>query len=211
MTRWRLAILLSGGAAYAVLSHWMMVYHASDPWAVLVLLVPLWLTALGLGGSYFGRWGLLVVAAAGAGLFWLVMNGEAGDTNRLYVLQHVGINALLCGWFGSTLRGNGLSLIGQFAERVHPLVGEMPRYTRQVTVVWTMYFAVLVVSSIVVYLTMPFAAWSLLANVLTPIGVTALFVGEHLLRYRIHPEFERSRLIDAMRAFSGAAVDRRAP
>jgi uncharacterized membrane protein len=211
MTRWRLAILLSGGAAYAVLSHWMMVYHASDPWAVLVLLVPLWLTALGLAGSYFGRWGLLVVAAAGAGLFWLVMNGEAGDTNRLYVLQHVGINALLCGWFGSTLRGNGLSLIGQFAERVHPLVGEMPRYTRQVTVVWTMYFAVLVVSSIVVYLTMPFAAWSLLANVLTPIGVTALFVGEHLLRYRIHPEFERSRLIDAMRAFSGAAVDRRAP
>ena len=67
------------------------------------------------------------------------------------------------------------------------------------------------VSSIVVYLSMPFTAWSLLANVLSPIGVTALFVGEHLLRYRIHPEFERSRLIDAMRAFSGAAGRSRRP
>ncbi|MEJ8822871.1 hypothetical protein WKW80_12660 [Variovorax humicola] len=210
MTRWRLAILLLGGAAYAVLSHWMMLYHATDPWAMLVLLVPLWLTALGVAGSYFGRWGLLAVAAAGAALFWLVMNGEAGDTNRLYVAQHVGINALLCGWFGSTLRGDGLSLIGQLAQRVHPLVGEMPRYTRQVTMVWTAFFALVVVSSIVVYLVLPFAAWSLLANVLSPIGVVSLFIGEHLLRYRIHPEFQRSRLIDAVRAFSGPG-DRRTP
>jgi uncharacterized membrane protein len=211
MTRWRLAILLLGGAAYAALSHWMMLFHADAPWAMLVLLVPLWLTALGVAGSYFGRWGLLAVAAAGAALFWLVMNGEAGDTNRLYVLQHVGINALLCGWFGSTLRGGGLSLIGQLAQRVHPLVGGMPRYTRQVTMVWTAFFALVVVSSVVVYLSLPFSAWSLLANVLSPIGVVTLFLGEHLVRYRIHPEFERSRLIDAMRAFAGASGDRRAP
>ncbi|MEJ8859698.1 hypothetical protein WKW79_34420 [Variovorax robiniae] len=211
MTRWRLAILLLGGAAYAALSHWLMLYHATDPWAALVLLVPLWLTALGVAGSYFGRWGLLAVAAGGATLIWLVTSGEAGDTNRLYVVQHVGINALLCGWFGSTLRGDGLSLIGQFAQRVHPLVGEMPRYTRQVTMVWTAFFALTVVSSIVVYLSMPFSAWSLLSNVLSPIGVAALFLGEHLVRYRIHPEFERSRLIDAMRAFAGPGSDRHTP
>ena len=44
MSRWRLALLLLAGAAYAVLSHWMMLHHAGAPWAVAVLLGPLWLT-----------------------------------------------------------------------------------------------------------------------------------------------------------------------
>ena len=35
--------------------------------------------------------------------------------------------------------------------------------------------------------------------------VVMLFVGEHLVRYRLHPEFERTRMIDAVRAFYGAS------
>lgn len=211
MSRWRLALLLLAGVAYAGLSHWMMLFHAAEPWAVVVLLVPLWLTALGLAAARFGKWALLIVAAAGAALFVLVLRGEAGDPNRLYVLQHAGINLVLCIWFGSTLRGEGLSLIGQFAQRVHAIVPGMKRYTDQVTWVWTVYFALMVVASIVVYLTLPFSAWSLLANVLTPVSVVCLFVGEHFMRYRLHPEFERTRMIDAVRAFYGAPVDNGAP
>ncbi len=37
--------------------------------------------------------------------------------------------------------------------------------------------------------------------------VAVLFLGEYLLRYRLHPEFERTRLIDTVRAFYGAPVD----
>ena len=64
MSRWRMALLLLAGVAYAGVSHWMMLFHAAEPWAVGVLLGPLWLTALGLAGSRFGSWGL---AVAGAG------------------------------------------------------------------------------------------------------------------------------------------------
>ncbi len=207
MSPWRLALLLLAGAVYSVGSHWMMLNHPSEPWAVVALLGPLLLTALGLATSRFGRWGFIGMAALGAAAFALVLSGEAGDTNRLYLLQHVGINSLLCGWFGGTLRRGRLSLIGEFAQRVHPLTPEMRRYTAQVTAVWTAYFALIVLASIVVYLTLPFSAWSLLANVLTPLLVVALFVGEYLLRYRLHPEFERTRLVDAVRAFynSGTA------
>lgn len=211
MSRWRLALMLLAGAAYAGLSHWMMLFHAGEPWAVVALLVPLWLTALGLAAARFGRWALLIVAAAGAALFMLVLRGEAGNPNLLYVLQHVGINAVLCIWFGSTLRGEGLSLIGQFAQRVHAMVPGMKRYTDQVTLVWTVYFALMVVASIVVYLTLPFSAWSVLANLLTPVSVVSLFVGEHFMRYQLHPEFERTRMIDAVRAFYGAPIDNGPP
>lgn len=210
MSRWRLALLLTAGAAYAGLSHWLMLFHPHAPWAMAVLLGPLWLTALGLGGSRFGGWGLVGATVVGALVFVLLWRGGAGDPNRLYVLQHVGINAVLGCWFGGTLRGGGLSLIGQFAQRVHTLGPGMPEYTRQVTWVWTLYFAVTAGISIPVYLWLPFSAWSLLANVLSPVMVVGLFVGEHLLRYRLHPEFERTRMIDAVRAFYGthtAAAD----
>ncbi|MDM0013207.1 hypothetical protein QTH87_12255 [Variovorax sp. J22P168] len=207
MTRWRLALLLIAGVGYAFLSHWMMLFHAAAPWAVAVLLGPLWLTALGIAGSRFGGWGLLAAALVGLAGFALVLNGEAGDPNRLYVLQHVGINALLAVWFGSTLRGDRLSLIGQFAERVHPLSPAMRIYTAQVTWVWTGYFVAMAVASIAVYASLSFAAWSVLANLLTPLMVVGLFVGEHLLRYRLHPEFERTRMVDAVRAFYGASSD----
>ncbi|MDM0080181.1 hypothetical protein [Variovorax ginsengisoli] len=202
-----MALLLLAGVSYACVSHWMMLYHAAEPWAVVVLLGPLWLTALGLAGSRFGRWGLALAGLAGVAGFALVLLGEAGDPNRLYVLQHAGINALLCGWFGSTLRGDRLSLIGQFAQRVHPLSPAMRIYTAQVTRVWTLYFALMVVASIAVYASLSFAAWSVLANLLTPLLVAGLFVGEHLMRYRLHPEFERTRMIDAVRAFYGAPAD----
>lgn len=208
MSRWRLALLLLAGAGYAVLSHWMMLRHAGEPWAVVVLLGPLWLTALGLAASRFGWKGLALAMVAGLAAFALVLRGEVGDPNRLYVLQHAGINALLGGWFGASLRGERLSLIGQFAQRVHPLSPAQRIYTAQVTKVWTFYFVLMVLASITIYLALPFAAWSLFANVLTPLFVTALFLGEHLMRYRLHPEFERTRLVDAVRAFHAPAPDR---
>jgi uncharacterized membrane protein len=205
MSRWRLALLLLVGVAYAGLSHWMTLFHATAPWAVVVLLGPLWLAVMGFAASWFGRWGFIAMAALGIGGFSLVLLGEAGDPNRLYVLQHVAINSALCGWFGSTLRGKGLPLITQFAQRVHPLKGHMQAYTTQLTRIWTGYFAVVVVASIAIYMTRPFSDWSLFANVLSPVMVALLFVGEHLVRYRIHPEFERTRLVDAVRAFYGTS------
>lgn len=205
MSRWRLALLLLAGAAYAGLSHWMMLFHPHAPWAMAVLLGPLWLTALGLGGSRFGGWGLVGATLAGVLVFVVLWRGGAGDPNRLYVLQHVGINGVLACWFGGSLRGGRLSLIGQFAQRVHPLEKGMPEYTRQVTWVWTIYFTLTALVSIPVYLWLPFSAWSLLANVLSPVMVVVLFVGEHLVRYRLHPEFERTRMIDAVRAFYGVS------
>ncbi|VTU28135.1 putative membrane protein [Variovorax sp. PBL-E5] len=202
-----MALLLIAGVSYAGVSQWMMLYHAAAPWAVVVLLGPLWLTAWGIVASRFGAWGMVLGAVAGLVAFAFVLRGGIGDPNLLYMLQHVSINVLLCGWFGASLRGDGLSLIGQFAARVHPMSPAMCTYTGNVTRVWTLYFALMAVASVAVYASLSFAAWSVLANLLTPLCIVGLFVGEHLLRYRLHPEFERTRMIDAVRAFYGAPAD----
>jgi uncharacterized membrane protein len=64
-------------------------------------------------------------------------------------------------------------------------------------------------ASIAIYAWLPFSAWALFANVLTPIFIATLFIGEHFMRYRLHPEFERVRMIDAVRAFYGNAPESR--
>ena len=203
-SRWRVPLAAVGAVAYAALSHWMTLRHADAPWAVVALLGPLWLTALALGAGRFGRPGAVAVALLAAGFFVWVQRGGAGDASRLYVLQHVGINLLLCGWFGSTLRPGRLSLVGTFAQRVHPLTPGHRAYTRQVTQVWAAYFALMAAASLAAYALLPFGAWSLLANLLSPVLVALLFVGEYLLRYRLHPEFERTTLAQTVRAFSAS-------
>ena len=215
MSRWRMLLFVAGVTAYAVLSYWTMLFHATEPWAVGVLLGPLWLTALGLCGSRFGVPGIVAVLLAGVGLvLWIGRgNGHVADVNRLYVLQHVAINLLLCGGFGSTLRDGRLSLIGTFAQRVHPLTPGHAAYTWQVTRVWTLYFALMAFTSVLVYALRPFSDWTLLSNLASPVMIGGLFVGEYLLRYRLHPEFERTTLAQTLQACWGgpsgatAAVD----
>lgn len=192
--------MVAGAVAYALLSHELMLHAAARAWAVLVLLGPL-LAATGALAWRGRRWTLLggVVAAIGL-LAWLVARGAVATVDLLYVLQHAGVHLVLGIAFGLTLR-QPRSMIGRVAGRVHPLTPAMVIYTRHLTLAWTVYFFGMCALSVLVYCTAPWWAWSLLANVLTPVAIALLFIGEHLLRYRLHPEFERVSLRDTVVAW----------
>ena len=66
---------------------------------------------------------------------------------------------------------------------------------------WCLYFAGMVVLSLVLFAAAPWWVWSAFANLVTPLAAVALFVGEYLLRYRLHPEFERITLARALQAY----------
>ena len=89
------------------------------------------------------------------------------------------------------------------ARRVHHLTPDAEAYTRRTTWMWAGYFIGMALLSGLVYGLLPWSAWALLANVLTPLAVAALFVGEYLLRYWLHPEFERVTLADMVRVARG--------
>lgn len=201
-TKGRLLLTLVGGVAYATLSHWLMVHAADRPWAVAALLGPALLMLTGLALQRRHRVGLLACLCAWAGVALVALRGGLGDVNRLYVLQHAGIHVALGVSFAATLR-HRLSMIGLFAERVHgTLPPAMVRYTRRLTLLWCGYFFGMALLSCWGYAAWPWQWWSLLANGITPVICGVLFVGEHLLRYRLHPEFERASLADAWRAYN---------
>jgi uncharacterized membrane protein len=199
---WRIAAVGLAFAAYALAGHWMMVNAADRPWAVAVIFGPLVLAAAAAG------WQLrqpLLLLACGAGVALLavvVARGGVGDINRMYVLQHAGIHLALALSFGSSLRPGATPLISTMAASVHErFTPELRAYTRWLTGVWTAYFVAMVVASVSIYLLAPWPWWSVFGNLFTPVSAVLLFVVEHVLRYRRHPEFERVSLRTALNAY----------
>lgn len=162
-----------------------------------------------------GRLLLLVLAAIGTALgsHWLITRAAQSTfaplVQGLFLAQHAGVHAALALWFGATLRRGHQPLISQLAQRLHGhLTPAMAHYTRQVTLAWVLYFAAMAAVSLWLYVSGQLHAWSLLVNAITPVATLAMFVGEYLLRYRLHPEFERVDFSAAVRAFRAHQADR---
>lgn len=203
--RWRLVALAAAALAYAALAHQVTAHAAHSPWALLAVLGPM--VALLAVGLWRGGQRLLALALGAGllGLAWRLGQGTALGVapQWLYLAQHAGIHIALGLFFGRSLRPGRQALISALAERVHRgLTPALAAYTRRLTAVWTGYFVAMTVTSLLLFLLAPLPVWSIFANLVTPLAVAAMFVGEHLLRYRLHPEFERISLATAIRAYA---------
>ncbi len=124
-------------------------------------------------------------------------------SNFAYVelIQHAGTFATLTALFARTLSAGRTPMVTRFARTVH---GELPprlaRYTRGVTVAWTLVFATLASVSLGLFASGRIAAFSLLANVLTPAIVTTVFLAEYLLRRLTLPRELQTGFIDSIRS-----------
>lgn len=202
MSGWGLAAAGLGLAAYSLLSWALMAWAPDRAWTVLALFGPL-LAGLGLAGLH-RRHGptLLGCALLALLLLWAWQRGGV-DINRLYVLQHAAIHALL-GWtFAFTLRPGSLALITAMAERVHPqpLSDAERRYTRALTQAWALFFGGMIVVSLALYALAPWAWWSFFCTVITPAAAVAGFVIEFAWRRWRHPEFMPVSMQRAMQAW----------
>ncbi len=146
--------------------------------------------ALALAGYALLSHGLMVLAADQP---WLVL---------VLLGQHAGIHLALACMFAATLRPQATPLITAFALRLHRTVTPaLLRYTRRVTWLWSVYFGAMVALSLGLFAATPWWWWSVFANLVTPVAAVALFIGEYLVRYRLHPEFERITLRQALQAY----------
>ncbi|MCK6389871.1 MAG: hypothetical protein L6Q40_02445 [Azonexus sp.] len=148
---------------------------------------------------------LLIAAGVGltsVALFWAWPHLRA-NVPLLYYLQHVGSQLALAVFFGRTLFGPGEALITRIARaaaqgEISPLKA---RYTRQVTLVWALFFLANGLVSTVLFLFASPAIWSLHANVLSGPLMGVMFVAEHLWRIRVLPPAERPSMATAIRAY----------
>jgi uncharacterized membrane protein len=189
--------------AYVVACHWLMTGAPTSFWNAVVLVGPM-LALLGVYAWQRRQRAIASLCALGlVGLLAQAWRGGGVAPTILYMVQHVAIHLGLAALFAMTLRSGQESLITALARRVHgSLTPSMEAYSRRVTLAWAVYFVTMAVVSVGLFMATPFEVWAAFANFGTPLGVALLFVGEYLLRYRLHPEFERATLSAAMHAFS---------
>jgi uncharacterized membrane protein len=168
--------------------------------AIVVMLLwragnPLWLAA---GG--FAVLGLLA-------WLWPALRQNVA---LLYFVQHLGTNLALAILFGRSLFGRREALVTQLSRKAHGGVisAAKARYTRQVTIAWTVFFLATALLSSALFWLAPPAAWSVFANLLTLPLLLLMFAVEHCFRVRLLAPGDRSSVADTIRAYR-AAMQRR--
>lgn len=201
--RARVIALGAAAVAYVLGSHWLMTGAPASPWNAVIVVGPMLGAAAVLAWQRHRRLLATFAALATAGLVVQAWRGDGLSVGSIYVGQHVAIHVLLAFVFGLTLQAGREPLVTALARRVHgSLTTAMAAYSRKVTLAWTVYFVAMAALSLVLYAFAPFDAWATFANLVTPLAMLLMFVGEYLLRYRLHPEFERATLAQAVRAYA---------
>ena len=195
------------GLLYVWASHWLMTAAPPSSWNAVALLAPMLMLIVLMAWRVRQRamalvgLGILVALGLNAGL------GQGVPQRWLFLGQHVVIHLALAALFGISLRRGSEALISSLARHVHGhLTPDMARYSRKVTIAWVLYFIAMAMLSAALFLFAPFDAWAAFANWLTPLAVALMFGSEHLLRYRLHPEFERVRMVQVIAAYARRAA-----
>jgi acyl-coenzyme A synthetase/AMP-(fatty) acid ligase/uncharacterized membrane protein len=107
----------------------------------------------------------------------------------IYLIQHAGTNALMAVAFGITLIEDRQPLCTRFAQSIRGrLTADVIRYTRQVTLAWTLFFVAVSLVSCLLFVFTPIKIWSIFANFLTLPLVVLMFAVEYQIRLRKLPD-----------------------
>ncbi|HVY07915.1 MAG TPA: hypothetical protein VHB46_18210 [Burkholderiales bacterium] len=196
------ASVVAGVVIYQSLAHWLL---SVDPYGALseiFLALPLLLLA-GWILTLFNPARVVLFLSIPVGGAALLLSRKSGvNAAWLYPVPNITINLFLLWLFGRTLRRGQTALITRIASLVHgPLTDEMSRYTRRATWAWCVFFAAMIVLSIVLYAFCSLETWSLFANMMSFPLVALMFVGEYAWRKLRHPDFNPSTLLSGVHAF----------
>lgn len=145
----------------------------------------------------FSLLALVVITGMVAGLYWL------GETYSAIYLPSIVLPIIFCAVFTFTLLPGQTPMITHLAVTWRK--GDFPpegyRYTRGVTLAWTVFFLFLSLEALALALWTPIEVWSLFANVLNYLFIIAFFLLEYLFRkiilksFQITPFFEYLRFV----------------
>jgi uncharacterized membrane protein len=198
--RWLcIAVLLIG---YPLLAHYTNESGHSGNLGALVAIAPILLIAAAFAWNSPWRISMLGMLMLSCIALWAGWSVLAQHFGLVYWLQHMGMQLILFMTFGRTLLAGRQPLCTRFAEAMHaPLTPQHENYARQVTVAWTLFFALMAVVSSGLFFLAPLPIWSFFANFLTLPLVALMFIAEYWVRRWMMPDARHTHILDAVRAF----------
>jgi uncharacterized membrane protein len=200
--RLQLAAVLLFIAAYSILSHHSNLNPQAHDLRALLALAPMMTLGLVLLWRWNGALVALSAAAATAYLlraFWPLF---AQNFSIVYLVQQVGFYSIMAFTFGRSLRQGRVPLCTQLADKVHgPLSVLELRYTRKVTLAWTIFFLLNLAASFLLFKLAPLRVWSVFVNFCSLPLILLMFAAEFAVRRRVLPQVQGSGLIATLRVY----------
>jgi uncharacterized membrane protein len=166
--------------SYPLLSHWFI--RQNEP-QYAVYLLGVWVGVFALG-SILRRGKLQTTAVIALLLAMMLMLLPGWQGLNLLQLMPVLMNLLLAVLLAFSLGKGQQPLITRLASVMRG--GDMPvrvaRYTRQVTLVWSLFFAAMAIVALMLTMFATLESWSLFVNFLTYVFIAVLVVGEFVFR-----------------------------
>ena len=204
-------IARAGGAVAALAAYELGAHHAASTpgehgFGLALVIAPLFLLALSAAlRSKQRAWLLPSWALAGAAL-WFAREPLARHFEWGLYLEHVSFNLAMALLFGGTLLPGREPLCSRFAAMIDgTLTPPVARYTRRITVAWTLFFVAIAAVSTGLFATASTAGWSTFANYFALPLVGAMFVAEHAWRRIALPEARRPDMLATIRAYRRSA------
>jgi uncharacterized membrane protein len=202
--RWlRHALVAASIVTYALLQHYANTTPGAAAMGAGLAVAPLLITWLLLARRTPWPWVSLVSASllAGAVLFESWPRIEHSFP-LMFMLQEAGLYLMLAFGFGRSLMSGQIPMCTHWATMIHgPLSEPVQRYTRTVTIAWTVFFVAISLTSVLLYLFASLRAWSIFSNFLTLPLAAAMFAIEYEVRRHRLPWMRRASLKDTARAY----------
>ncbi|KVU30956.1 hypothetical protein WK65_01985 [Burkholderia ubonensis] len=199
------ALAVGAVVAYQAGAHYAAATPSAHGFGLAMALVPPLLLALGAALRSPRRAWLVPAWALAAAALWAAREPLARHFGWGLYLEHASFNLAMALLFGRTLTAGQTPLCTRFAAMVHGAVTPaIARYTRQITIAWTLFFVAIAAVSTLLFATAPIVAWSTFANYLSLPLVAVMFAAEHACRRFALPHEPRSRMLDAVRAYRQA-------
>jgi uncharacterized membrane protein len=202
--RWlRHTLVAASILLYALLEHYSSTTPGTAALGAVLATSPLLLAWLLIVRRLARPWISLPLALLVAGLVLLSYWRQIERNFPLmFMLQEVGVYLMLAFGFGRSLLAGQVPLCTHWASMLHgPLSEPVVRYTRSVTLAWTLFFVAISGSSALLYLFAPLRVWSVFSNFLTLPLVALMFAIEYELRRRRLPWMRHASLADTARAY----------
>lgn len=201
------------GIAAVVIGYPLLAHHTNrsahaSSFGAWVALAPVLLLAAILAWRSTKRALMLSLVAASCIAMWWTWPTLENNYDTIYWLQHAGMQVLLLAIFGRTLTGGREPLCTRFARTVHAPIILSPQqllYTRRVTQAWAIFFALVALTSTLLFFFAPLETWSFFANFLTLPLVVLMFVAEYKIRTWAVPGLPSVHILEGVRAFQKAA------
>lgn len=199
----RVAGVVAMIAIYAMLVHYVNASGQARALGATLALAPLLLIGFALLTRAESRVGGITLLAATITLAWWYWPLIEQHTGLIFWLQDIGLLLALFITFARTLPAGRKPLCVSFAEVIHG--GDLPpthtHYAKQVTVAWVVFFALMAITSTLLFFLTPLVVWSFFVNFLTLPLVALMFIVEYFVRHHVLPDIPRAPILAAVKAY----------